>query len=68
MNRGFAPRVFRLMGRVERELDVGGRGAGNLAKLVAGDRARIVEIAAFDGGDPFAADEIVVAVANENLF
>jgi hypothetical protein len=56
------------MGRVERELDVGGRGAGNLAKLVAGDRARIVEIAAFDGGDPFAADEIVVAVANENLF
>ena len=55
------------MGGVERELDVGRRGAGNLAEPLTGDRARVVEILALDRRDPFAADEIVVAIADQNL-
>jgi len=46
------------VGGVEREIDVGGAGARDLAQLDAGDRTQIVEIAALDRGDKFAADEL----------
>jgi hypothetical protein len=49
------------VGGVERQLDVGSLGAGNLADRLAGDGADIVEIVPVDGGQPFSADEIVVA-------
>jgi hypothetical protein len=52
---------------IQRQLDVGGGGAGNLAEPLAGDRAWILEILPFDRGDPLSADEIVVAVADQNL-
>src|SRR5690606_5347772 len=45
---------------VQRQLDVRGGGAGHLADDLAGDRARVLEVAAFDGGDPLSADEVVV--------
>jgi hypothetical protein len=48
LDRGLAPGVLGRMGGVERELDVGARRARNLAQLLAGDRARIVEIAPLD--------------------
>ena len=67
LDRGLAPGVLGLMRGIERELDVGRRGAGDLTEPLAGDRARIVEILAFDRRDPFSADEIVVAVADQNL-
>ncbi len=56
------------MGGVEREFDVGGGGTGDLAELGAGDRARIVEVAPLDRCDEFAADEVVVAWTDQNLF
>ena len=56
------------MGGVEREFDVGGGRARDLAKLGAGDRAQIVEVAALDRLDELAADEIVVTGSNEMLF
>ena len=66
-DRGLAPGILGLVGGIEREFDVGRRGARHLAELLAGDRARIVEVASLDRRDPFAADEIVVAVADQNL-
>ena len=68
LHRGLAPGVLGLVRGVERQLDVGGGGAGHRAELLAGDRARIVKILAFNGSDPFAADEIVVAFADEECF
>jgi hypothetical protein len=65
---GLAPGFLRRMRGVERKFDIGRGGARYLTELLAGDRARIVEIASFDRSDPLAADEIIVAVANENLF
>jgi hypothetical protein len=67
-NRGLAPGVLCLVGGVERQFDVGRGGARNRAQLLAGDRARIIEVASFRWRHPFAADEIVVAVADQNLF
>jgi hypothetical protein len=67
-HRGLALGIFRLVGRVERQFDVGGRGARHRAELLARDRTRIVEVASFDRGHPFAADEIVVAVPDQDLF
>ena len=61
--RGVAPGVLGLMRGVERELDIGGLRAGDLADRLAGDRADIVEIIAVDRRHPFAADEILVARA-----
>ena len=58
---GIAPGVLRLMRGIERKLDVGCLRAGDLADGLAGNRADIVEIIAFDRRHPFAADEIVVA-------
>ena len=52
-----------LMGGVERKLDIGGLRTGDLTHRLAGDGADIVEILAVDRRDPFAADEIVVAIA-----
>ena len=52
---------LRLVRGVERQLDIGGLRAGDLADRLAGDRAEIVEILAVDRGHPIAADEIVVA-------
>ncbi len=65
-DRGPAPGVLGRMGRVERQLDVGRRGAWDRAQLLAGDRARIVEVAPLDRGDPLAADEIVVLFADQS--
>ena len=42
---GLAPGVLGLVRGVERQFDVGGGGAGHRAELLAGDRARIVEVA-----------------------
>jgi ParB family chromosome partitioning protein len=67
-DRGLAPGVLRLVGGVEGEFDVGGAGARNRAELLAGDGAWIIEVASLRGRHPFAADEIVVAVSDENLF
>ncbi len=61
--RGVAPGLLGLMGGVERKLDIGGLRTGDLTHRLAGDGADIVEILAVDGRDPFAADEIVVAIA-----
>jgi hypothetical protein len=63
-----APGVLGLVGGVQRELDVGRRGTGNLAEPLTGDRARIVKILAFDRRHPFSADEVVIAIPDQNLF
>ncbi len=55
------------MRRIERELDIFRCGARDLADRLAGDRADIVEILAFDRRDPFAADEILIAFAQRDL-
>jgi hypothetical protein len=59
--RRIAPGVLRLMGGVERKLDVGRLRPGDLADRLARDGADIVEIPAIDWGHPVAADEVVVA-------
>ena len=61
--RRVAPSVLRLVGGVERKLDIAGLRTGDLTHRLAGDGADIVEILAVDRRDPFAADEIVVAIA-----
>ncbi len=65
--RRLAPGFARRMRGVERELDVFGGRARDLADRLAGDRADIVEILALDRRDPFAADEIVVALPQRHL-
>ena len=65
---GLAPGVFGLVGGVERQFDIGGGRARDLAKLGAGDRAQVVEVAALHRLDELAADEIAVTGANEMLF
>jgi hypothetical protein len=45
---------------IEGGVDVLFAGAGNVAKLAAGDRRDVVEIFAFDRLAPFAADEVAV--------
>ena len=64
---GLAPGVLGLVGGIQRQLDIGRRRARHLAELLAGDRAWIVEIPPLDRATHLAADEIVVAVADENL-
>ena len=59
--------LARRMRGVEREFDILRRRARHLAERLAGDRADIVEILAFDRRDPFAADEIVIAFAERDL-
>ena len=59
------PGVLGGMGGVERELDVSRRRARDRAQPLTGDRARVVEIAPLDRGDPLAADEVAVFVADE---
>ena len=59
-NRGLAPGIFRGMGGVEGEFDVGGIRPRNGADVLARDGRRIVEIAPGLRGDELAADEIVV--------
>jgi hypothetical protein len=54
---GLAPGVLGGVGGVQRLFDVGGVRARDLAQLLAVDRREVVEIAAGDGGDPFAADD-----------
>jgi hypothetical protein len=67
-HRGLAPGILGLVGGVERQFDVGRRGARHRAKLLAGDRRRIIEVASLFRGHPFAADEIVVSIPDQNLF
>jgi hypothetical protein len=55
------------MSGVQRELDVGGGGTRNVAEPLARDRARVLEVFAFGRRYPFPADEIFVAVADQNL-
>ena len=61
--RRLAPGVLGLVRGVERELDVRGLRPRDLAHRLAGHRADIFEILAFDRRDPFAADEVVVTRA-----
>ncbi len=58
---GFAPGGRRAVGGVQRQVDVLGGGAGNLAEHPAVHRADVVEVLAFDGRDPLAADVVFVA-------
>ncbi|EJZ06057.1 hypothetical protein MFORT_28624 [Mycolicibacterium fortuitum subsp. fortuitum DSM 46621 = ATCC 6841 = JCM 6387] len=59
--RGLAPCRRGGVRGVQRLLDVGLGGAGHLAEHLAGDRRRVLEVAALGGGDPLAADVVVVA-------
>ena len=63
--RGPAPGVLGGVSRVERQFYVSRGRARDRAQPLAGDRARIVEIAPLDRGDLLAADEIVITVADE---
>ncbi len=67
LNGGLAPGVFRLVSRIERQLDIRRRGARDLAEFLARDRAWIVEVPAFDRGNPFASDEVVIPVSDQDL-
>jgi hypothetical protein len=64
---GAAPGVLCLVSGIKRQFYIRGRRARNLTELLAGDRAGIIEILAFLGRDPFSADEIVIAVTDQNL-
>jgi len=55
------------VGGIQCQLDVGSGRAGDRAEFLAGDWARIVKILALDRRDPFATDEIVVALAHDDL-
>ena len=59
--------VLGLVGGVERELDVLGGRAGDLAERLAGDGREVGEVLALDGRDPLAADKVVVARADADL-
>ncbi len=65
--RGIAPGLAGGVRGVQRQFDVFGRRACHLAERLAGDRAYVVEVLAFDRRDPFAADEIVIAFAKSDL-
>jgi hypothetical protein len=58
------PGVLGSVGGVECELYVFRGGLGELGEVGAVDGALVDEVLAFEGGDPFAADEVVVAGAN----
>ncbi len=60
---GAAPGVAGGVRGVQRQFDIGGVGACDVAQLGAVDRARVGEIATLHRGLPFAADEIVIARA-----
>jgi hypothetical protein len=55
------------VGGVEGQLDIGGGRARDGAKLLAGDRAWIVEISPVDGRDLLAADEIFIPIADRRV-
>ena len=59
--RGLAPGRGGGVRGVERELDVLGGAAGDLAEGLAVDRRDVLEVLALDRGDPLAADPVVVA-------
>ena len=65
-HRRAAPAVGRRVRGIDRQLDVLGLGAGDLADHLAGGRRDVVEIAALDRRDPLAADEILIAGAQRN--
>jgi len=58
--RGLTPGVFRSVGGIERQLDVGGVRAGGFGVNLAIDRGDDVEVLPLDRGRPLAADEVVV--------
>ncbi|MOA31425.1 hypothetical protein D3C78_1525820 [compost metagenome] len=58
---GLAPGYLGGVGGVQRQLDVGLVGAGDLAQRLAGDRGQVFEVAAIDRRQPAATDEVVVA-------
>ena len=58
---GLTPRRRRRVRGIQRLLDVGLVERGHLAERLAGDRRRVLEIAALDRRDPLAPDEVVVS-------
>ena len=52
---------------IDGEFNVSCGRAWNFTEFGARDRARIIEITALNGGHPFAANEVDVAVPDENL-
>ncbi len=65
--RGAAPGVLGLVRGVQRQLDILGGAARDLADGLARDRRGIVEILPAHGGNPLAADEIVVFRADHDI-
>jgi hypothetical protein len=65
--RGLAPGRSGGMGRIEGELDVLGRGAGDLAEVLTGDGSRVLEVLPLDGWYPLATDPVVVARLERHL-
>jgi hypothetical protein len=48
------------VGRIQGTFDIGLIGAGDLAEHLAGNRARVLEVAALRGRDPLATDVVVI--------
>ena len=64
---GLAPGRCDLVGGVQRQLDVLGGAAGDLAEGLAGDGGDVLEVLALDRGNPLAADPVLVAVLEGDL-
>ena len=58
---GLAPGGCRRVRRIQGAFDIRLVGAGDLAEHLAGDRGRVLEVAALHGRDPLATDVVVVA-------
>ena len=65
--RGLVPRRCRRPCRVEGGLDVLGGAAAHLAERLAGDRGGVLEVLPLLRRDPFAADEVLVALLELDL-